>query len=116
MDAPVAAGSSSVTGFYTLFRKEWLRFWKVSVQTILAPVLTALLFLLVFAYSLRGHVEVLLAQDCFGWGHRAVEVLLDKLLDGRDPEGGPRLIDPLTRVTAADVPAWTAKWELWLER
>jgi len=31
-------------GFYTLFRKEWLRFWKVSVQTILAPVLTALLF------------------------------------------------------------------------
>jgi ABC-2 type transport system permease protein len=46
-----------MTGFYTLFRKEWLRFWKVSVQTILAPVLTALLFLLVFSYSLRGQVE-----------------------------------------------------------
>lgn len=65
-------------------------------------------------YLTSGHVEVLLAQDCFGWGHRAVEVLLDKLLDGRDPLGGPRLIDPLTRVTAADVPAWTAKWEGWL--
>ena len=49
---------SRLTGFYTLFRKEWLRFWKVSVQTILAPVLTALLFLVVFAYSLRGHAEV----------------------------------------------------------
>jgi len=56
--AGFAAQSSAATGFYMLFRKEWLRFWKVSVQTILAPVLTALLFLLVFAYSLRTHVEV----------------------------------------------------------
>jgi ABC-2 type transport system permease protein len=46
-----------MTGFYTLFYKEWLRFWKVSVQTVLAPVLTALLYLLVFAHTLRGHVE-----------------------------------------------------------
>ena len=46
-----------MTGFYTLFYKEWLRFWKVKVQTILAPVLTALLYLLVFAHTLRGHVE-----------------------------------------------------------
>ena len=47
-----------MTGFRTLFYKEWLRFWKVSVQTILAPVLSALLFLLVFSYSLRDHVEI----------------------------------------------------------
>jgi ABC-2 type transport system permease protein len=47
-----------MTGFYTLFYKEWLRFCKVSVQTILAPVLTALLYLLVFAHTLREHVEV----------------------------------------------------------
>jgi ABC-2 type transport system permease protein len=45
-------------GFRTLFYKEWTRFWKVSVQTILAPVLTALLFLVVFSYSLRAHVEI----------------------------------------------------------
>lgn len=45
-------------GFYTLFQKEWLRFWKVRVQTILAPVLTALLFLVVFAFSLRDRMEV----------------------------------------------------------
>jgi ABC-2 type transport system permease protein len=50
-------------GFYTLFRKEWLRFWKVSVQTILAPVLTALLFLVVFAYSLRARVEIFPGVD-----------------------------------------------------
>ena len=47
-----------MTGFYTLFYKEWLRFWKVKVQTILAPVLTALLYLLVFSHTLRGHVQV----------------------------------------------------------
>jgi ABC-2 type transport system permease protein len=46
-----------VTGFYTLFYKEWLRFWKVSVQTVLAPVLTALLFLLVFGHTLRNALE-----------------------------------------------------------
>jgi len=50
-------------GFYTLFHKEWLRFWKVSVQTILAPVLTALLFLVVFAHSLRGRVEIFPGVD-----------------------------------------------------
>lgn len=54
---------SPLTGFYTLFHKEWLRFWKVSVQTILAPVLTALLFLVVFAYSLRGRVEIFPGVD-----------------------------------------------------
>src|SRR5262245_64270139 len=54
---------SPITGFYTLFRKEWMRFWKVSVQTILAPVLTALLFLVVFAYSLRERVEIFEGVD-----------------------------------------------------
>jgi len=47
-----------MTGFYTLFHKEWLRFWKVSVQTVLAPVLTALLYLMVFGHALSGRVEV----------------------------------------------------------
>jgi ABC-2 type transport system permease protein len=46
-----------VSGFYTLFYKEWLRFWKVSVQTVLAPVLTALLFLMVFGHTLRNSIE-----------------------------------------------------------
>jgi len=45
-------------GFQTLFYKEWLRFWKVNVQTVAAPVLTALLFLLIFSHTLRGQTEV----------------------------------------------------------
>ena len=48
----------TMTGFSTLFHKEILRFWKVSFQTILAPVLTALLYLLIFSHVLEGHVQV----------------------------------------------------------
>jgi ABC-2 type transport system permease protein len=47
-----------VTGFRTLLHKEMLRFWKVSVQTIAAPVLTALLYLVVFAQALEDRVRV----------------------------------------------------------
>ena len=46
-------------GFWTLFSKEVLRFWKVSFQTIAAPVLTALLYLLIFGHVLDEHVQVL---------------------------------------------------------
>jgi ABC-2 type transport system permease protein len=44
-------------GFRTLFRKEVLRFWKVSFQTVAAPVLSALLYLVIFSHALAGHVE-----------------------------------------------------------
>ena len=46
-----------MSGFPTLLYKEVLRFWKVSFQTVAAPVLSALLFLLVFAHALAGRVE-----------------------------------------------------------
>jgi ABC-2 type transport system permease protein len=47
-----------MTEFRTLFYKELLRFWKVSVQTIAAPVLTALLYLLIFGHALEGRMQV----------------------------------------------------------
>jgi len=47
-----------MTGFQTLFYKELLRFWKVAMQTVAAPVLTAVLYLLIFGHVLRGHVQV----------------------------------------------------------
>jgi ABC-2 type transport system permease protein len=47
-----------VTSFITLFQKELLRFWKVFIQTVAAPVLTALLYLVVFAHALEGRVQV----------------------------------------------------------
>ena len=47
-----------MTGFLTLLRKEILRFWKVAVQTVGAPILTAILYLLVFSQALAEHVPV----------------------------------------------------------
>ena len=44
-------------GFQTLFYKETLRFWKVATQTVAAPILTAMLYLLIFGHVLEGHVE-----------------------------------------------------------
>ncbi len=45
-------------GFLTLLNKELLRFWKVSFQTIAAPILTALLYLLIFSHVLESRVDV----------------------------------------------------------
>ncbi|HRH28432.1 MAG TPA: ABC transporter permease [Aquabacterium sp.] len=50
--------SQSVSGTMPLLRKEVLRFWKVSFQTVGAPVLTAVLYLLIFGHVLEEHVEV----------------------------------------------------------
>lgn len=44
-------------GWRTLFKKEVLRFWKVAFQTVLAPVITALLYLMIFSHVLDGKVE-----------------------------------------------------------
>ncbi len=47
-----------LNGTGTLLYKEVLRFWKVSFQTVAAPVLTAVLYLLIFGHVLEGHVKV----------------------------------------------------------
>ena len=47
-----------MTGFQTLFYKEILRFWKVAMQTLTAPVITSMLYLLIFGHVLEGRVEV----------------------------------------------------------
>ena len=48
-------------GWTMLFYKEVLRFWKVSFQTVAAPVLTAVMYLMIFGHVLEAHVQV---YDC----------------------------------------------------
>jgi len=50
--------SGSTSGFPALFYKEVLRFWKVGFQTVGAPILTATLYLLIFAHVLEQRVRV----------------------------------------------------------
>jgi ABC-2 type transport system permease protein len=50
--------ATALSGASTLLYKEVLRFWKVAVQTVAAPVLTAILYLLIFGHVLEDHVKV----------------------------------------------------------
>ena len=47
-----------MSGFKTLFRKEVMRFGKVATQTVAAPVLTSMLYLLVFSHLMAGRLRV----------------------------------------------------------
>ena len=47
-----------MSGWQTLLYKEVLRFWKVAFQTVAGPVLTAMLYLLIFGHALESHVKV----------------------------------------------------------
>ena len=47
-----------MTGWQTLFYKEVLRFWKVGFQTVGAPILTAVMYMLIFGHVLEDKVQV----------------------------------------------------------
>ena len=49
---------SYFTGFYTLFAKEILRFWRVGFQTLTAPIISALLYQLIFSHAMRNQPEI----------------------------------------------------------
>jgi ribose transport system substrate-binding protein len=55
-------------------------------------------------YLTSGYVQELVAQDCYGWGHRTVEILVDKILNGKDPDG----MDPTTHCIANPLTVVTA--------
>jgi ABC-2 type transport system permease protein len=52
------SATNVLSGARTLLYKEVLRFWKVAFQTVAAPVLTAILYLLIFGHVLEDHVKV----------------------------------------------------------
>ncbi len=47
-----------MNGWQALFYKEVLRFWKVGFQTVAAPVLTSVLYLVIFGHVLEDKVKV----------------------------------------------------------
>jgi ribose transport system substrate-binding protein len=67
------------------------------------------------SYVRSGHVQLLLSQDVYGYGYRAVEHLINKLHFKKDPA---RVIDstPLTAVTKENVEEFGKNWEKWLPK
>lgn len=66
-------------------------------------------------YVRSGHVPLLLAQDVYGYGYKAVEHMVKKVYAERDPK---EVIDnsPLTPVTRENVDEYAKKWEKWLPK
>ena len=95
-------------GGWPLFTADALKWPAGNVKVVSVDALPAQL-----NYLRDGHVEVLLAQDCYGWGYRSVEILLEKIVQGKTP-ATTRVIDPLTPVTKANVDAFSKNWDQWL--
>ncbi|CAN5571006.1 sugar-binding protein [soil metagenome] len=64
-------------------------------------------------YLRTGHVQALYAQDCYGWGHKSVEILLEKIVNKKDPVA-PLIYDPLQLVTKDNVDEYAKNWTKWL--
>jgi ribose transport system substrate-binding protein len=66
-------------------------------------------------YVKSGQVAALIGQDCYGWGYRSVEMLVEKLNTGKSPE---KVINnfPLAVVTKDNVADYEGKWNKWLRK
>ena len=98
----------AMIGGWPLFAKNALKWAPGSIKVVSVDALPAQL-----GYVKSGHVAALYAQDCYGWGYKSVQLLLEKIVKGQNP-AIERVIDPLTRVTAENAEAYGKKWDKWL--
>ena len=73
----------AIIGGWPLFTADALKWPPGSVKVVACDALPAEL-----NYLRDGHVEVLLAQDCYGWGAKSVEILLEKIVNKKTPSPG----------------------------
>jgi ribose transport system substrate-binding protein len=64
-------------------------------------------------YVKSGHVQVLIAQGCFLWGYKSVEILLNKIMKNQTPTE-ELIVDPPTRVTKENLDEWSLNWKKWM--
>jgi len=98
----------AMIGGWPLFTRDALRWTPGSVKVVAVDALPAQL-----SYLESGHVQTLYAQDCYGWGYKSVQILLDKIVKNEKPKE-ERVIDPLTRVTKENAGAFRKQWDKWL--
>lgn len=95
-------------GGWPLFTRDALKWEPGAVKVVSVDGLPAQL-----SYVKSGYADVLLAQDCYGWGHKSVEILLEKIVNKKDPPQ-PKVIDNLTKVTKENVDEFGKNWDKWL--
>ena len=104
---PDIAGWAMIGG-WPLFTTDALKWAPGAVKVVSVDALPAEL-----NYLKDGHAQMLLAQDCYGWGGKSVELLLQRIVNKQSPPT-PRVIDPLTLVTSANADEYGKNWEKWL--
>lgn len=67
------------------------------------------------AYLRSGHVQLLLAQQCFEWGYRSVEHLVNKVHFKKNPPT-VKDVSPLVPVSRENVDQYAKNWEKWLPK
>ncbi|HUJ73019.1 MAG TPA: substrate-binding domain-containing protein [Verrucomicrobiae bacterium] len=100
----------AMIGGWALFAKNALKWAPGTVKVVSVDGLPAEL-----GYVRSGHVAALYAQDSYGWGHKSVEILLNKIVKGENPKD-VHIIDPLTKVTKDNVDAYGKNWDKWLKK
>ena len=98
----------ALVGGWPLFVKGAVDWDPAKIKVVAVDALPAQL-----EYLESGAVQMLLAQDCYGWGTESVELLLEKIVNKKEPEG-KRVIDPLKEVTKANAKEVGGMWTEWL--
>jgi ribose transport system substrate-binding protein len=97
-------------GGWPLFTDNALNFPAGSIKVVSCDALPKQL-----DYVRDGHVQMLISQDCYGWGHRTVELLVDKILNNVNPPA-VKIPNPLTQVTKDNVDEFAKYWDKWLKK
>lgn len=97
-----------LVGGWPLFTNNALKWAPGTVKVVSCDALPPQL-----GYLRSGHVQLLLAQDCYGWGYKGVETLLEKIVNKKDP-ATVKISDPLTPVTKDNVEEYAKNWDKWL--
>jgi ribose transport system substrate-binding protein len=104
----------AMIGGWPLFAEDALKWQPGTVKVVSVDALPPQL-----KYLESGHVQMLLAQDCYGWGYKSVQILLDKIKYDKSPEN-VKVIDPLQAVTkdggngSKSAKEFAANWDKWL--
>ena len=97
-------------GGWALFTENALKWQPGIVQCVSVDALPAQL-----GYIRSGHVPVLLAQQCYEWGHKSVEHLINKIVLKKDPPA-VKDVSALIPVTKETVDAFAKNWDKWLPK
>jgi ribose transport system substrate-binding protein len=100
----------AMIGGWPLFTDNALKWAPGSVKCVSVDALPPQL-----AYIRSGHVPVLLAQQCYEWGKRSVELIVDRIVLKKNPPS-QREVSALIPVNRENVDAFEKNWDVWLRK